>query len=59
MTGYCEACLRETQGEPDEYGINVCIDCGCDLIPSVHVEVDGFIVSVLKSADFNDFLNRD
>ena len=49
MTGYCEACRREAQGEPDEYGVNVCVDCGCDLIPSVHVE----------EAEFSGFPNRD
>ena len=65
MTGYCEACRRETHGEQDEYGINVCIVCGCDLVVGVHVEPDRYIVSEAEEADldnsedFNDFLNQD
>ena len=50
MTGYCEACRREARGEPDEYGINVCVDCGCDLVLGVHVE---------EEAGFSGFPNRD
>ncbi|KKL70460.1 hypothetical protein LCGC14_2104640 [marine sediment metagenome] len=37
-------------GEPDEYGINVCVDCGCDLVLGVHVE---------EEAGFSGFPNRD
>ena len=65
MTGYCEACRREAQGEQDEYGINVCIVCGCDLMVGVHVVPDRYIVSEAEEADldnsedFNDFLNQD
>ena len=38
MRGYCEACKREQIGMPDEYGVDVCPDCECDLTPGIQVE---------------------
>lgn len=57
MTGYCEACRREVSGEPDEYDVAVCVDCGCDLIVEVHIERDDYIVSDQELQDL--FLNHD
>ena len=55
MKGYCEACRREQEGTPDEYGVDVCPDCGCDLMSGFHTIAEDWDDEGFEGA----FLGRD